>query len=163
MNPTRRIRRRSFLKQAAVGVTAVPLFARNLISAPPSRMIRHASFGAAGMAGNDLQNLANQPALQLVGAAEVDLARWDGLKKRFPDGKVKIYQDWRQMLDKEAKHLDSVNIGTPDHMHAPMAMSAMQLGLHAYVQKPLAHDLYEVRRLTEAAQEKKLVTQMGIQ
>ena len=48
-------------------------------------------------------------------------------------------------------------------MHAPMAMSAMQLGLHAYVQKPLAHDLYEVRRLTEIAREKKLVTQMGIQ
>jgi predicted dehydrogenase len=163
MNQTRRVRRRSFLKQAALGIAAVPLFARNLISAPPSRIVRHASFGAAGMAGNDLQNLANQPALQLVCAAEVDLSRWDGLKKRFPDGKVKIYQDWRQMLDKEAKHLDSVNIGTPDHMHAPMAMSAMQLGLHAYVQKPLAHDLYEVRRLTEAAREKKLVTQMGIQ
>ena len=115
------------------------------------------------MAGGDLHNLANQPSVQLVCVAEVDLARLGILKKHFPDGKVKVYQDWREMLDKEAKHLDSVNVGTPDHMHAPMAMSAMQLGLHAYVQKPLAHDLYEVRRLTETAQEKNLVTQMGIQ
>jgi len=163
MSQTSHMRRRSFLKQASAGVTAVPMFARHLLSAPPSRTIRHATCGGAGMASTDWQNLTNQPELQLVCAAEVDLARLDKLKKRFPDGKVKVYQDWREMLDKEAKHLDSVNVGTPDHMHAPMAMSAMQLGLHAYVQKPLAHDLYEVRRLTEFAQEKKLVTQMGIQ
>ena len=48
-------------------------------------------------------------------------------------------------------------------MHAPIAMSAMQLGIHVYVQKPMAHDLYEARRLTEFAREQKLVTQMGIQ
>jgi predicted dehydrogenase len=48
-------------------------------------------------------------------------------------------------------------------MHAPIALSAMQLGLHAYVQKPLTHDIYEARRLAEMARKKKLVTQMGIQ
>jgi predicted dehydrogenase len=67
------------------------------------------------------------------------------------------------MLDKEGKNLDTVNVSTPDHMHAPMAMSAMQLGLHAYVQKPLAHDIYECRRLAEVARQRKLITQMGIQ
>jgi predicted dehydrogenase len=48
-------------------------------------------------------------------------------------------------------------------MHAPIAMTAMQRGLHVYGQKPLTHDLYETRRLTEVARERKLVTQMGIQ
>jgi hypothetical protein len=48
-------------------------------------------------------------------------------------------------------------------MHAPIALSAMQLGKHCYCQKPLAHDLYETRALTQFAREKKLVTQMGIQ
>jgi predicted dehydrogenase len=48
-------------------------------------------------------------------------------------------------------------------MHAPMAMSAIQLGLHVYVQKPLTHDIYEARRLRAMARKKKLVTQMGIQ
>jgi hypothetical protein len=106
---------------------------------------------------------AAHPQVQLVCAAEVDTGRLDLVKKHLADSKVKVYQDWRVMLDKEHKGLDSVNVGTPDHMHAPMAMSAMQLGLHAYVQKPLAHDIFEVRRLAEVAREKKLVTQMGIQ
>ena len=67
------------------------------------------------------------------------------------------------MLDKEGKELDSVNVSTPDHLHASMGMSAMQMGLHVYGQKPLAHDVYEVRRLTEYAKENKIITQMGIQ
>src|SRR5207249_5467894 len=56
-----------------------------------------------------------------------------------------------------------VNVGTPDHMHATIEMSAMALGKHVYGQKPLAHEIYEVRQLTLMARRKKLVTQMGIQ
>jgi predicted dehydrogenase len=67
------------------------------------------------------------------------------------------------MLDKEHKNLDSVNVSTPDHMHAAMAMSAMQLGLAVYGQKPLTHDVFESRQLAEFATAKKLVTQMGVQ
>ena len=157
------VSRRRFLRQAAAAGFAAPLVARNLLSAPPSKRVRHASFGAAGMAGGDLTAFSAHPDIDIVCVAEVDLGRLALLKKHFADAKIKVYQDWREMLDKEHKNLDSVNVGTPDHMHAPMAMSAMQLGLHAYVQKPLAHDIYEVRRLTETAREKKLVTQMGIQ
>jgi len=93
--------------------------------------------------------------------ADVDSSRSEALKKDFPD--IRVYQDWRQLLDKQQKNLDSVNVSTPDHMHAPIAMSAMQLGLAVYGQKPLTHDVYETRKLTEFAREKKLVTQMGIQ
>jgi predicted dehydrogenase len=156
------MQRREFLRNAAAAFAA-PLFVRNLMSNPPSGRVRHASFGADGMAGSDIQSLASHPQLDLVCVAEVDATRLGRLQKRFPDGKVRVYSDWREMLDKEAKSLDSVNVSTPDHSHAPQAMSAMQLGLHAYVQKPLAHDVYEVRRLTEVAREKKLVSQMGIQ
>jgi predicted dehydrogenase len=67
------------------------------------------------------------------------------------------------MLKMEKKNIDIACIGTPDHMHAPMAMSAMREGIHVYVQKPLAHDIYEIRKLTEYARKKKLVSQMGIQ
>lgn len=82
------------------------------------------------------------------------------MKAKFPD--VNVYQDWRELLDKE-KSIDSVNVTVPDHMHAPIAMSALQLGKHVYCQKPLTHDLYETRRLTETARARKVVTQMGIQ
>ena len=67
------------------------------------------------------------------------------------------------MLDKEHKNFDAVSVSTPDHNHAVQAMAAMQLGKHVYVQKPLTHDIYEARMLTEAARRYKVVTQMGNQ
>lgn len=67
------------------------------------------------------------------------------------------------MLDREARHIDSVSVSTPDHMHAPMAMSALQLGKNVYCQKPLTHDLWEARKLAEYAGTRRVVTQMGIQ
>lgn len=67
------------------------------------------------------------------------------------------------MLAKEAGAIDSVNVTTPDHMHAPIAMSAIAAGKHVYCQKPLTHEVYETRQLTLAARRKKVVTQMGIQ
>jgi predicted dehydrogenase len=156
-----RTSRRTFLKQAAVVAIAAPAFIRNLQGAAPGEVVRHASFGASGMAGADLGEIAGHPKVKLMCVAEVDLSRTEGLKKRFPE--LRVYQDWREMLDREHKNLDSVNVSTPDHMHAAMGMSAMQLGLHVYGQKPLTHDVYESRRLAEFATERKLVTQMGVQ
>ncbi len=75
---------------------------------------------------------------------------------------VNVYTDWRELLDKEKK-LDSVNVSTPDHMHAAITMSAIQRGLNVYTQKPLTQTIYEARQLTKAAREKKIVSQMGIQ
>jgi predicted dehydrogenase len=113
------------------------------------------------MAAADHQAIAGHPQVKFVCVVDVDAERGEKVKDRYPD--VKVYRDWREMLDKEAKNLDSVNVGTPDHMHAPMAMSALQRGLAVYGQKPLTHDVFESRRLAEVAREKKLVTQMGIQ
>jgi predicted dehydrogenase len=155
--------RRSFLKTAGTATIAAPLFVRNLLSQPPSRRVRHASFGADGMAGSDIGSIASHRNVQFVAIAEVDTARQANARKRFANANVNFYQDWRALLDKEGKNLDSVNVSTPDHMHAPIAMSALQLGLHTYVQKPLSHDVYECRRLAEAARERRRITQMGIQ
>jgi hypothetical protein len=153
--------RRRFLKTLGAAGATAPFIARSLRAAAPSGVLRHASFGTAGMAANDIQALCSNPFVKLVAVADVDLTRAEKLKQTYPD--IKIYQDWRELLDKEQRNIDSVNVSTPDHMHAPIAMSAMQLGKHCYCQKPLAHDLYETRKLTQFAREKKLVTQMGIQ
>ena len=161
MNTHLILNRRSFLKTLGTATLSAPFFTRNLFSAPPSRVLRHASFGGAGMAWADIQGICCNDFVKLTAVAEVDLKRLEGLKAKFPD--VKVYQDWRQLLDKEAKNFDSCNVGTPDHMHGPISMAAMQLGKHVYCQKPLCHDLYEVRQLTLMARKKKLVTQMGIQ
>jgi predicted dehydrogenase len=152
--------RRSFLKRLSAAALTAPFVTKGLLSASPNGKLNHASFGANGMAWADLSEFSKHPAFKLVAVAEVDENRAGQVRKKFPG--ATIYQDWRQMLDKE-KGIDSVNVSTPDHMHAPMGMSSMQLGHHVYGQKPLTHDLYETRQLTRFAHEKGLVTQMGIQ
>jgi len=158
--PCARVTRRSALKQwAAAGLTA-PFVMKAHASAPPSETLYHASFGAAGMAEGDIGSLTASPHLKLAAVADVDVRNLNRIKERFPG--VKVYQDWRELLDKE-KNLNSVNVSTPDHMHASITMRAMQQGLHVYTQKPLTQTIYEARQLARMAREKSLVTQMGIQ
>lgn len=155
-----RITRRSALKQLSATALAAPFVFRRHAHARPSQALYHASFGANGMALADIQSLLASQHVKLVAVAEVDLTRVNEVKRLVPD--VKIYQDWRELLDKE-KHLNSANISTPDHMHAPITMRAMQQGLHVYTQKPLTQTIYEARQLARVAHEKQLVSQMGIQ
>jgi predicted dehydrogenase len=157
-NPNR-ISRRSFLKFGAASAFAMPFITRNLLATPPSGQVLHASFGASGMAWADLTSIASHKSVKIVAVAEVDAGRALEFRKKFPDARV--YSDYRVLLEKEKP--DSVNVSTPDHMHAPIAMAAMQRGINVYGQKPLTHDIYETRQLTEFARKKKLVTQMGIQ
>jgi predicted dehydrogenase len=82
------------------------------------------------------------------------------LKERVPE--AKRYQDYRQMLERQ-KDIDGVVVATPDHMHAPIALAAMDLGKHVYVQKPLCWSVDEARRLALRARESKVATQMGNQ
>ena len=102
----------------------MPCFVRNLISAPPSSTVRLASFGAGGMAFVTLRVIASHPKVKVSYVAEVDSAKLAELKGKFDDAKV--YEDWRRLLEKEHKNIDIVCVGTPDHMHAPIAMEAMR-------------------------------------
>ncbi|MCS6866986.1 MAG: Gfo/Idh/MocA family oxidoreductase [Gemmataceae bacterium] len=154
-----RLTRRTVLKTATTACAA-PFVWRLHAHAAPSETILHAGFGADGMAWSDINALTASQHVQLVAVAEVDEARVAKVKDKFPQ--CRIYTDYRELLDKE-KNLDAVNVSTPDHMHAPIALRAMNRGLHVYVQKPLTHTVHEARRLTEVAAAKKLVTQMGIQ
>jgi predicted dehydrogenase len=140
---------------------AAPFVVRELISKPRISTVRLAAFGADGMAFLTLDPIASHPKVKLACVAEVDSAKLDKVKKKYPD--ARLYQDWREMIAKERRNVDACCVGTPDHMHAPQGMSAMNAGWHVYQQKPLAHDLHEVRQLALTARRKKLVTQMGIQ
>ncbi len=157
---TSRVTRRAAIRGLAATGLAMPSVFRAHAAAAPSETLYHASFGASGKAGADLHALTASRHVKLVAVADVDLRNTAEIKKEFPG--VRVYQDWRELLDKE-KHLDSVNVSTPDHMHAPITMRVLQRGLHVYNQKPLTQTLYEARQLTRTAREQKLVTQMGIQ
>jgi predicted dehydrogenase len=157
---TSRVTRRAALKRLAAAGLAAPFVFRAHGTCAPSETVYHASFGANGQALSDIHALTGSKNLKLVAVAEVDLSRAAEVKKQFPD--VKVYQDWRELLDKE-KNLNAVNVSTPDHMHASITMRAMQQGLNVYTQKPLTQTIYETRQLTKVARDKKLVSQMGIQ
>ncbi|WP_231561634.1 Gfo/Idh/MocA family protein [Sphingobacterium sp. T2] len=147
---------------AAAGITIVP---RHVLGGKgyraPSDMLNVASIGVGGMGGSDVNNIYKSGKANIAYLCDVDLARAKGTVEKFP--KAKFYVDFREMLDKEHKHIDAVSISTPDHNHAIQALAAMELGKHVYVQKPLAHDVWEARVLTHAAKRYKVVTQMGNQ
>ena len=59
--------------------------------------------------------------------------------------------------------IDAVIVSTPDHTHAPASLIAMKMNKAVYCQKPLTHHVSEAREMRKIAEEKNLVTQMGIQ
>jgi predicted dehydrogenase len=158
--PKTALSRRQLLKGITATAVASPFLSLPARGAALTK-VRHAGIGSSGQAFSDLMSFAKHPAFELVAVADVDLCAVARLQERFP--KVRIYQDWRELLKKEHKQIDSVNVSTPDHMHAIAAMEAMKRGKAVYCQKPLCATLREVRQLTETARKRRIITQMGIQ
>src|SRR5919108_3180254 len=104
------------------------------------------------------------PKVTDAAARKNSVTRIESLKKLIAEDlpKMKRYKDYREMLDQQ-KDIDAVVIATPDHMHAPVALAAMDDGKHVYVQKPLCWSVHEARELAKKARQKKVVTQMGNQ
>ncbi|WP_226390103.1 Gfo/Idh/MocA family protein [Penaeicola halotolerans] len=157
--------RRNFIKGTATALAGFYFLPRHVLGGPgfvaPSDRLRVAGIGAGGMGYNDIKGVFNAGNADIAFLCDVDDRRAANARKDFP--KAKYYKDFREMLDKEHKNIDAVTVSTPDHNHAVQAMAAMELGKHVYVQKPMTHDIYEARMLTQAAEKYKVVTQMGNQ
>jgi len=156
--------RRNFLRDtslAAAGFFIVPRHVLGRGFVAPSDKLVIASVGAGGKGESDIANFFASGKAEIAYLCDVDDRRSVTSRKSFPN--AKYYKDWRELLDKEHKNFDAVSVSTPDHNHAIVALSAMQLGKHVYVQKPLTHDIYEARELTRAAKQYNVVTQMGNQ
>jgi Oxidoreductase family, NAD-binding Rossmann fold len=118
------------------------------------------NIGAVGAGGRALGVLAGLDSENVVALADVDWVRAEDGFKRWE--KATKYKDYRRMLEKE-KSIDAVTVVIPDHMHATVALAAMQLGKHVYVEKPLTRTAWEARLLKDAAAKYKVATQMGNQ
>ncbi len=157
---SRTINRRDFLKSTALagaGLWAVPRTIWSEMKSPNEKL-NIAGIGAGGQGGSDINSVSSE---NIVALCDVDDQRAARSYKRFT--KAKKYYDYRVMLEKEAKNIDAVTIGTPDHHHAPAAAMAIKLGKHVYCEKPLTHSVYEARVLRELAAKYKVATQMGNQ
>jgi predicted dehydrogenase len=156
------VSRRRFIRRAATAALAAPFIIRCTTNEPsPNKKLNHACIGVGGMGWADLQKFKEDPNVQIVAICDVDA---DNLKKAteaLPGART--YSDWRQLLKKEGNKIDSVNVTVPDHNHFPIAYKAIRKGKHVYCQKPMCHDVAEVRALTEAAVKARVITQLGTQ
>ena len=154
----RPVTRRSFV-QASAAVGAALVLPRSVFGA--NERLNVAAVGTGGRAWDDLEAVSKE---NVVAICDVDERT---MKKAATNStsvaKAKQYVDFRQMLAEMEKEIDAVVIGTPDHTHAPVALMAMRMGKHVYCEKPLAHNVREVRLMRDVAKEKKLATQMGTQ
>jgi len=153
--------RRDFMG-AAAATAAFTVVPRHVLGGrgrtAPSDKLNVACIGVGGMGASDVNKMSAE---NIVALCDVD---WKHAAKTFEQHpNAKKYRDFRKMLDAEGDRIDAVTVSTPDNLHAVAAMAAIKRRKHVYCQKPLAHDIYEVRRLTEAAREYKVVTQLGIQ
>jgi len=156
--------RRDLLKTTAATAAGSTLLPGPLVLAAgsPNEKLGVAVIACGGMGGGNPGVAASERCVALCDVDDKKMAEAVGkIKSKVPDPKV--YFDYRKMYDECAKDIDVVLIATPDHQHAPAAMRAIQLGKHAFVQKPMAHDVAEVHALMKAAREKKVLTAMGNQ
>jgi predicted dehydrogenase len=157
--------RRGFVKASLTALAGISIVPRYVLGGPgfiaPSDRLQIAGIGVGGKGASDLQSFHQSGKANIAFLCDVDDARAARSRKAFP--RAAYYKDYREMLEKEHRHIDAVSVSTPDHNHAIQALAAMQLGKHVYVQKPLTHDIYEARMLTRAADKYKVVTQMGNQ
>jgi len=156
----RKISRRDFMGTlgATAAFTIVPRYVLGGPGhTPPSEKLNIACIGAGGQGARDIGQVSGENILALC---DVDEQRAGKTFELY--SKAAKYRDFRKMLEKE-KNIEAVIVATPDHTHAVAAMMALKMGKHVYCQKPLTHSIYEARKLTEAARDAKVATQMGIQ
>ena len=166
------ITRRQFVGTAAgaAAIAAFNIVPRHVLGGPgaptpPSGKINLAVIGVGGQGGSDLNQFAR------YGANVVALCDADWREERANSAaanfkkfdQAKKFKDFRVMLDEMDKQIDAVLVGIPDHSHSVAAMAAIKRGKHVYCEKPLAHSVWEVRKLMDAAKQHKVISQLGNQ
>ena len=163
-NPSNQVLgRRRFLKTAVATAAAFQIVPRHVLGGtghvPPSEKMNIACVGVGGMmGGGDVGGVSGENIYALCDVDADFLA-----KSAASHPKAKQYRDFREMLDKEHKNLDGITVTVPDHMHATIALWAMERGLAVHCQKPLTQTVWEARLMAKAARKYKVATQMGNQ
>ena len=181
--------RRQFMTRTASTMAGAALVPRHVLGGPgvtpPSDRLNVAMIGTGGQGMQNLRNLLEEEDVRIVAIA--DTAEWADYSRfyhKVPGGRLpaaerintryarqtgaadsrgcRVYVDFRRMLD-EVQDYDAVVVSTPDHTHAVAALAAIERKKHVYIEKPLARTISEVRRLTEAAAEAGVATQLGHQ
>ena len=155
--------RRSFLKTSSIASAALsfPAVLRSQPAAAPQSPNNRLNVACVGVGGRGRAAIEGLKGENFVAFTDVDETRAAKTFAEYPD--VPRFSDYRRMFEQLGNQIDAVSISTPDHMHYPIAVAALQLGKHVFVEKPLTHTVAEARALAQLAREKNVATQMGNQ
>ncbi|MDH7513306.1 MAG: Gfo/Idh/MocA family oxidoreductase [Clostridiales bacterium] len=171
MEKLKTITRREFIEKTATGAAGLMIVPRHMLGGrgvqAPSDTLNIGCVGVWGKGASDIVSVSTE---NIVALCEVDdemMAKFMKNERHTPEQQAKYekankYRDFREMLDKE-KGLDAIVVSTPDHTHAVIAMMAIKMGRHVFVQKPLTHTVKEARLLAQEAKKAGVITQMGNQ
>ncbi|HSA96143.1 MAG TPA: Gfo/Idh/MocA family oxidoreductase, partial [Acidobacteriota bacterium] len=181
MPDEKEITRRGFLESSGK-LAAGALVAGTLPSRPSARTARRQAPAPAGRVtgANDRVNLGfvgvrgrgrdlygyfgALPGVRVAALCDIDgnvlAERAADVEKRF-GAKPAVFKDQRVLL--ESKDIDAVVVATPNHWHALSTIWACQAGKHVYVEKPCCHNLFEGRRMVEAARRYGRIVSVGCQ
>lgn len=162
----KKINRRQFLKGSLLTAATVSFSAKSWSQVPGANStIRVATVGFKGRGGSHISGMRGLSAqgVKMVGLCDVDAlvlrAGVDGAQKRGE--RVDGYSDIRRLLDN--KDVDIITIATPNHWHALAAIWAVQAGKDVYLEKPVSHNVWEGRKIVEAARKYQRIVQTGTQ
>lgn len=156
----KKITRRQFAQNsAAVGTAALLAPYARVMGANDD--VRLGFIGCGGRGGHSMKWFTKTvPGVRVTAVCDADTKALGKVKKYLPPD-VKGYQDLRDLI--ADKNVDAVVISTPNHWHSPAGILACQAGKDAYVEKPISHNIWEGRKLVEAARKYKRVVQGGTQ
>jgi predicted dehydrogenase len=147
--------RRRFLS-TMLAASAAPAFLR---AQGVGNKLNVAVIGCGGRGEGNLGEIASVGE-NIVALCDVNQKNLEKAAKRFPQAKT--FSDFRKMYD-SFKDFDAVAVSTAEHTHAFATLPALKMGKHVYCEKPLTHNVWETRKIREAAKAAKVATQMGTQ
>src|SRR4030042_1444754 len=158
-----KLSRRDFMK------SAVAIGAGLALAGPASRVlgandeIRIATVGVGGQGSYHTSIFSEIPGVRYVAVCDADQNHVDERVKFFTDKGIKVdgYTDVRRLLDR--KDIDVITSATPNHWHALVTVWACQAGKDVYIEKPASHEIWEGRKMVEAARKYNRIVQIGTQ
>jgi predicted dehydrogenase len=158
------LNRRSLLKTAAAASVAfaAPALLRGQDPTKGGKRYRTALIGCGWWGGNIVREAIASGQCQIVALCDVDLKQVERIKgeqKELTADAPKVYQDFRELIDKEKPEI--VINATPDHWHPLITIAAVNAGADVYVEKPVGHTILEGRAMVNAARNQSRIVQVG--
>jgi len=157
------LNRREFMKGTVGAAASLTVLSQSRAHAAGEKVI----IGVMGLGGRGTylaEKFAQRPDVEIAYLSDPDtrcFARAREAVEEAQDKRPKMVQDFRKILDDGS--VDALINATPDHWHGLGTIMACQAGKDVYVEKPMAHNIWEGRKMIEAARKYKRVVQVGMQ